>query len=185
MLNAPPSELAETGRGTLLYFHGSHPMWEQQIFLNQYAGSASQGYIYARTAQDRKGKVWYPWVKIVTAEPPKRYSVPYAAGLAPWVWDELATENYYCKTQEGLVIGSIACEKTDGTNMTCGTYITSLPVGFRPKNHLLLPGIFRDVHGAYKGLGALTISRTGGIHCHYGPDGCNKFVASFCFLAEN
>ena len=185
MLNAPPSELAETGRGTLLYFHGSNPVWEQQIFLNQYAGITSQGYIYARTAQDRKGKVWYPWVKIATAEPPKRYSVPYAAGLAPWVWDELATENYYCKTQEGLVIGSIACEKTDGTNMTCCTYITSLPVGFRPKNHLLLPGIFRDVHGAYKGLGALTISRTGGIHCHYGPDGCNKFVASFCFLAEN
>lgn len=158
-------------------------------FAHQAFGyGADQNAIFVRSrhndTNDFSGKTWQAWVRIATAAPSKRYEVAYADGFGKWVWDSLPIESYYCQTQEGIVIGSVACEKTDKTDIACCTQIATLPVGFRPKSHLFLPGIFRGTDHSYKGLGAMTIDANGSIQCHYSVDGCNKFVASFCFLAK-
>lgn len=140
--------------------------WHYRLFRGSYSSPA-----------------WSEWTTLAIAKQPRRYDVPYSTGFARWTWSE-AIESYYCKTQEGIVIGSIACEKTDGTDIACCTQVAVLPVGFRPKNYSFIPGVFRDVNGSYKGLGAMTIGTNGSIQCHYSTAGCNKFIAPFCFLAK-
>ena len=158
-----------------------------QVATQCYMGE-DNGRIFLRTRHrdnnDFSYTQWQAWQKIATATPPERYEVSYVDGFGKWVWDGMSMESYYCKTQEGIVIGSIACEKTDKTDIACCTQIAVFPVGFRPKNHLFVPGIFRDVNHYYKGLGAMTIGANGLIQCHYSTDGCNKFIAPFCFLTE-
>ena len=158
-----------------------------QVATQCYMGE-DNGRIFLRTRHrdnnDYGYAQWQAWQRIATAAPPKRFEIPYAAGFGRWIWDGLNIESYYCKTQESIVIGSIACEKPDKTDIKCCDQIAVLPVGFRPKDHLFVPGIFRGVDHYYKGSGAMTIGANGLIQCHYSTDGCNKFVASFCFLAE-
>ena len=132
MLNAPQAELAEIGRGTLLYFQGSNPMWEQQVFLDQYAGVASHGHIYARTAQDRKGKVWYPWVKLATC------------ACADMEWKELSTTDrfiyrnddkslrlQYRKGYDAIYVAGVI-KPAEGVTLAYDELIATLPAGYRP-----------------------------------------------------
>lgn len=132
MLNAPQAELAEIGRGTLLYFQGSNPMWEQQVFLDQYAGVTSHGHIYARTAQDRKGKVWYPWVKLATC------------ACADMEWKELSmTDRFiywnddkslrlqYRKGYDAIYVAGVI-KPAEGVTLAYDELIATLPAGYRP-----------------------------------------------------
>lgn len=140
--------------------------WHYRLFRGSYSSPA-----------------WSEWTTLAIAKQPRRYDVPYSSGFARWTWNE-AMESYYCKTQEGIIIGSVACEKTDKTDIACCAQIAVLPVGFRPKNYSFIPGVFRDVNGSYKGLGAMSIGVNGSVQCHYSTAGCNKFIAPFCFLAK-
>lgn len=118
-----PLVTPETSLGTLIYGVGSNGNWEQQLFLNQYGGYQSYGHIYYRTAQDRKGKVWYPWKTIATAEPPQEYNLPLAAG-----WSGSAT---YFKTQDNVCTVNVNIKKGEAIGMGSFT-VATMPVSFRP-----------------------------------------------------
>ena len=137
MLNAPQAELAGIGRGTLLYFQGSNPMWEQQVFLDQYAGVTSHGHIYARTAQDRKGKVWYPWVKLATCYcvDIEWKALPFMNGFVDATTDSRHPAKYR-KGFSGDVVYVKGLIKHNSGTIPQRTYFAQLPEGYRPKEYV-------------------------------------------------
>jgi len=114
-------------------------------------------------------------------ERPNEYGIPFASGFAP----RAGRPNKYCITQEKVVHGTLSCEKTDGTSISAGTTIATLPVGFRPAIGLYIPAVLHDANVTVSYSGYIYIGIDGIIllNLFSGVTGINKINTPFSFLA--
>lgn len=76
------------------------------------------------------------WRRVATCNPPEVHELPLAAG-----WTKFDATCRYYKTQESIVIVSIAARTTQSFRVSAA--LATLPEGFRPAADLEVPAIFK------------------------------------------
>lgn len=79
--------------------------------------------------------MWAGWKEIATATPPKEYDLPLAEGII--VYPEYKAA--YHRNQFGEVTVALAVKKQDGSSITYGEVIATLPAGHRPSSIIAVP----------------------------------------------
>lgn len=117
-----------------------YPLYWRGLLTGDFPGNDRALLIFSEDVMHRastgSGKWGGPWRKVADCIAPETYQLPLADG-----WTKFDATCRYYKTQESIVIVSIAAQTTQSFRVSAA--LATLPEGFRPAADLEVPAIFK------------------------------------------